>query len=69
MKKILVASALILSTGLSASYAKGSLAVASKRDKKDLGGGDFAKRDKKDLGGGDFAVLRDKKDLGGGDLA
>ena len=72
MKKVLVATALIFTTGITASYISGTHAAAftaSNRDKKDLGNGDFAKRDKKDLGNGDFAALRTKKDLGNGDFA
>jgi hypothetical protein len=44
MKKILVATALIFTTGITASYISGTHAVAFtavNRDKKDIGNGDF----------------------------
>ena len=59
MKKVLVATALIFTTGITASYISGTHAAAFtavNRDKKDIGNGDFAKRDKKDIGNGDIQV-------------
>ena len=66
MKKIFIATALFLSTGILANAKTGisSTPVKSEvKDKKNLGSGD----DKKNLGSGDARLAFDKKNLGSGD--
>ena len=67
MKKIFIATALFLTTGLLTNAKTGLNPLSAKteiKDKKDLGNGD----DKKDLGNGDAKLATvDKKDLGNGD--